>query len=67
MDHPGGTVPDIPDAALTVIHAALEDATLLAEDHDASTRRVAQYLISSGYQITPDTGLLAAVDAQTAA
>jgi hypothetical protein len=44
----------IPAAALTVIAAALQDAALLAEDHDASTQRVAQYLISSGYQITPD-------------
>jgi hypothetical protein len=47
-------VPDITDAALTVIRAALQDAHLLDEDHDASTRRVAQYLISSGYTITPD-------------
>jgi hypothetical protein len=54
MDHPGGTVHDIPAAALTTIHAALEDAERLHEDHDHTTRRVAQYLISSGYQITPD-------------
>jgi hypothetical protein len=47
-------VPDITDAALTVIRAALQDAHLLNEDHDASTRRVAQYLISSGYTIAPD-------------
>ncbi len=45
----------MPDACLSVIRAALEDAHLLHEDPDASTRRVAQYLISSGYQITPDT------------
>jgi hypothetical protein len=47
-------VHDIPAAALTTIHAALEDAERLHEDHDHTTRRVAQYLISSGYQITPD-------------
>lgn len=44
----------VTDAALTIIRAALEDAALLTEDHDDSARRVAQYLISSGYQITPD-------------
>jgi len=44
----------VPDAALSVIRAALEDAHLLDEDHDAAAGRVAQYLISSGYQITAD-------------
>lgn len=44
----------VPDAALTTIRAALQDAHLLHEDHDASSRRVAQYLISSGYRITVD-------------
>lgn len=47
-------MPGIPDAALSVIRAALEDARLLDEDHDASSRRVAQYLISNGYRIAPD-------------
>lgn len=49
-------MPDITPAALTVIHAALQDAHLLNEPTTDSARRVAQYLISSGYQITPDIG-----------
>jgi hypothetical protein len=47
-------VPDISSAALTVIRAALQDADLLGEHADDSARRVAQYLISSGYTIAPD-------------
>jgi vacuolar-type H+-ATPase subunit H len=47
-------VPDITDAALTIIHAALQDADLLDEHTEDSARRVAQYLISSGYTIAPD-------------
>jgi hypothetical protein len=47
-------VPDITDAALTIIRAALQDAHLLNEPTADSARRVAQYLISSGYTITPD-------------
>ncbi|MEU5979407.1 DUF6011 domain-containing protein [Streptomyces sp. NPDC047315] len=42
-----------PDAALATIHAAVEDAHLLAEDHDQTTHRVGLYLASSGWQITP--------------
>lgn len=49
-------MPDVPAAALTIIRSALEDADLLAETREDSARRVAQYLISSGYQITPDIG-----------
>jgi hypothetical protein len=41
----------MPDHALPVIEAALTDAHLLGEDHDHAARRVAQHLISSGYQI----------------
>jgi hypothetical protein len=48
-------VPDVTAAALAVIRAALEDARLLNENHSDSARRVAQYLISSGYQIAPET------------
>ncbi|MBE4758364.1 hypothetical protein PV383_19825 [Streptomyces caniscabiei] len=43
----------MPDHALPVIEAALVDADLLAEDHEHTARRVAQYLISSGYDVTP--------------
>jgi hypothetical protein len=43
----------VPDTALPVIQAALEDAHLLGEGAVEAARRVAQYLISSGYQITP--------------
>jgi hypothetical protein len=43
----------MPDACLPVIRAALEDAHLLHEDDCDAARRVAQYLISSGYQIAP--------------
>lgn len=46
----------ITDAALTVITAAL-----LGEDQPTAARRVAQYLISSGYRIAPDTNQPAAV------
>ncbi|TVZ96479.1 hypothetical protein [Streptomyces sp. BK340] len=44
----------MPDAALAVIRAALEDADLLNENHEDRARRVAQYLTSSGYRIAPD-------------
>jgi len=43
----------MPDHCLPVIRAALEDAHLLHEGADDAARRVAQYLISSGYQIAP--------------
>lgn len=48
-------MPDTTAATLAIIRAALEDAHLLNEDPNNTARRVAQYLISSGYQITPET------------
>ncbi|MDX3587327.1 hypothetical protein [Streptomyces europaeiscabiei] len=45
----------MPDACLPVIRAALEDAHLLGESPEHAAGRVALYLISSGYQIAPDT------------
>ena len=44
----------IPDAALAVIRAALEDAHLLHETDPLAATRVVAYLISSGYRIAPD-------------
>jgi predicted CoA-binding protein len=43
----------VPDHCLPVIEAALTDAHLLGEDREHTARRVAQYLISSGYTVTP--------------
>lgn len=43
----------MPDYCLPVIEAALTDAHLLAEDAEHAARRVAQYLISSGYDVVP--------------
>lgn len=53
---PPATVPGqtaIPLAALAVIDAAEEDATDLLEDDHARAARVATYLASSGWTITP--------------
>ncbi|MCX5201078.1 hypothetical protein OG897_06325 [Streptomyces sp. NBC_00237] len=44
----------IPDAALAIVTAALHDADTLHETGPARADRVAQYLISSGFTITPD-------------
>lgn len=43
----------MPDHALPVIEAALADADLLGEATEDTARRVAQYLISSGYDVVP--------------
>ncbi|MER7046736.1 hypothetical protein [Streptomyces jumonjinensis] len=43
----------IPAAVLTTIRAAEEDADLIGEDLDARATRVAMYLASSGWTITP--------------
>lgn len=48
---PGQTA--IPAAVLADIEAAEEDATLLHEDDHARATRVACYLASSGWTITP--------------
>jgi hypothetical protein len=47
-------VTPIPDAALAIVTAALDDADTLHETGPARADRVAHYLISSGYTITPD-------------
>lgn len=41
----------MPDHCLPVIEAALADAHLLGEPAAEAARRVAQYLISSGYTV----------------
>lgn len=43
----------MPDHCLPVIQAPLTDAHLLGEAADDAARRVAQYLISSGYDVVP--------------
>jgi predicted CoA-binding protein len=43
----------VPDHCLPVTEAALTDAHLLGEDPEHTARRVAQYLISSGYTVGP--------------
>jgi hypothetical protein len=43
----------VPDHCLPVIEADLTDAHLLGEATDDTARRVAQYLISSGYTVVP--------------
>lgn len=43
----------IPDAALALLTAAEEDATTLGETDQQRAHRVATYLASSGWTITP--------------
>lgn len=43
----------IPDAALALLTAAEEDATTLGEDDHQRAHRIATYLTSSGWTITP--------------
>jgi hypothetical protein len=48
--------PPIPDAALAVMEAAAEDYRLQLGEHATPhgvARRVAEYLVSSGYAIVP--------------
>ncbi|MET9957391.1 hypothetical protein ABZ135_38350 [Streptomyces sp. NPDC006339] len=45
----------IPDAALALLTAAEEDATTLHENDHQRAERVAAYLTSSGWTITPTT------------
>lgn len=44
----------IPDAALAVLTAALDDGDLLHENNHEQAARAAQYLINSGFTITPN-------------